>query len=172
VLASPDSFPTLQKALQSNPTLTVELKHESETVALRSRGLRGILDFISYFVGAVMALGATLVRSMSCIRWSDGRKREMATLRAIGFGAVPIVISVIIESLLLALPGALLGVLLAWLFFQRQCVSPMGISFKLTITPALATLGITWALTMGLIGGVMPAIRAARIPVTTALRAT
>lgn len=172
VLETPAAFDTLQKALQANPTLTVELRHEAESADLRSKGLRGILNFVSYFVGAVMAIGATLGAINVMYSMVDGRKREIATLRAIGFSPSPIVISVLIESLVLALPGAILGVLVAWVFFNGNAVSPMGISFKLTVTPALALLGITWALLMGLIGGVMPAVRAARVPVATALRAT
>jgi putative ABC transport system permease protein len=93
-------------------------------------------------------------------------------LRAIGFRSGPIVAATLCESILLALPGALLGVLLAWALFHRMAVSPFGFSFQLDVTPALAVIGIVWALAMGLIGGLLPALRAGRVPVTTALRAT
>jgi putative ABC transport system permease protein len=76
------------------------------------------------------------------------------------------------RSILLALPGALLGGVLAWAFFNGLSASPFGYSFQLAVTPSLALIGIVWALVMGLVGGLLPALRAARVPVTTALRAT
>ena len=77
----------------------------------------------------------------------------------------------ICESVLLALPGALLGGALAWIFFNGMSASPFGFSFQLAVTPHLALIGIAWALAMGLVGGLLPALRASRVPVTTALRA-
>jgi len=82
------------------------------------------------------------------------------------------VASILVESILWALPGALLGCLLAWALFNGLAASPFGYSFRLAVTPSLAALGIGWALGMGLLGGLLPALRAARVPVTTALRAT
>ena len=80
--------------------------------------------------------------------------------------------SILCESILLALPAALLGVALAWTLFNGLSVSPFGYNFQLTVTPSLAVLGVGWALGMGLLGGIFPALRAARVPVTTALRAS
>lgn len=105
------------------------------------------------------------------------RSREIATLRAIGFGSTPVVISIMLEALLLALFGALIGAALAWIFFNGNAVSTLGanftqVVFRLTVTPQLVALGIIWACLIGLIGGLFPAIRAARLPVATALRAT
>jgi putative ABC transport system permease protein len=102
----------------------------------------------------------------------DARRRELATLRAIGFGSGAIVVATLVESMLLALPGALCGAALAWLFFHGMAVSPFGFSFQLDVTSKLAAIGVAWALFMGLVGGLLPALRAARVPVTTALRAT
>jgi putative ABC transport system permease protein len=130
------------------------------------------VDFVSYFVAMVMAIGATLAAINVMYAVVDSRKREIATLLAIGFRSAPIVLSVLIESMLLALPGALLGVLVAWLFFNGNTVSPFGITFHLAVTPLLVSLGILWATVMGILGGITPAIRAARVPVATALRAT
>jgi putative ABC transport system permease protein len=79
---------------------------------------------------------------------------------------------VLCESVFLAVPGALLGVALAWIFFNGLSASPFGYSFQLAVTPSLAVTGVVWALAMGLAGGLLPAVRAARVPVTTALRAT
>jgi putative ABC transport system permease protein len=104
------------------------------------------------------------------------RSLEVATLRAIGFGGVPIVISVLIEALLLSLLGGLLGAALAWVFFNGHSVSTLGgafaqVVFKLTVTRTLIVTGIVWACIIGLLGGFFPALRAARIPVAEALRA-
>lgn len=171
ILDSVKAFDTYSQALQSNPTLSVDLKHEQEVLAQAAKGLTSIMDFISYFVGSVMAIGATLGAINAMYAIVDSRKREIATLRAVGFSNGPIVLAVLIESLLIAIPGALLGVLLAWLFFNGDAVSPFGVSFKLVVTPMLAGMGIAWALVMGLIGGLFPAIRAGRVSVATALRA-
>jgi putative ABC transport system permease protein len=78
---------------------------------------------------------------------------------------------VLTEAVLLVLPGAILGVLAAWLLFNGNIVSPIGMSFRLTVTPHLVALGVAWALSMGLLGGLLPALRASRASVTTALRA-
>ena len=134
--------------------------------------LNGLLDFVSYFVGTIMALGATLGAVNSLYSIVDARRRELATLRAIGFGSGAIVASILCESVLLALPGALLGAGLAWALFNGLSVSPFGYSFQLEVTRSLALTGVVWALAMGLFGGLLPALRTARVPVTTALRAT
>jgi putative ABC transport system permease protein len=129
------------------------------------------LYFVAYFVGSIMALGATLGAVNSLYAIVDSRRRELATVRAIGFGPGPIVVSVLVEAVLLAIPGALLGSGLAFILFNGLAASPLGYSIRLTVTASLAGLGILWALGMGLLGGLFPALRAARIPVTTALRA-
>ena len=105
------------------------------------------------------------------MRSVDSRQREIGTLRAIGFSSGAVVLAVLLESMLLALPGALLGSVLAWLLFDGLAASPLGYSFRLSVTSSLAVLGIEWALAMGLLGGLLPALRAARMPVVTALRA-
>ena len=102
----------------------------------------------------------------------DARRREIATLRAIGFNSGPIIISVLLEGMALALPGALLGALIAWAAFNGNVVDVQGLIFKLTVTPHIVVIAILWALAIGLIGGSLPALRAARAPVATALRAT
>jgi putative ABC transport system permease protein len=107
----------------------------------------------------------------------SARSREIATLRALGFGATSVVISVFVEALLLALLGGAIGALAAWLFFDGDVVSTSGgqvaqIVFALAFTPGLVAIGVIWACAIGLIGGLFPAVRAARLPVATALRAT
>ena len=171
-LRSPADFPALQRALEANPSLHLEARHAREAVEEGIRGLNGLLNFAAYFVGSIMAVGATLGAVNSLYAIVDSRRREIATLRAIGFGSAAIGASILCESILLALPGAVLGVILAWALFHKMSVSPFGFSFQLAVTPSLAVIGVAWALAMGLIGGLLPALRAARVPVTTALRAT
>ncbi len=172
VLSTPSSFAQLRATLKADPSMDVELEHEAQVREQDTKTLTGIMNFVSYFVGVVMAIGATLGAVNVMYAIIDARRREMATLRALGFGAGAIATAVMLESLLLALPGAILGVLLAWLFFHGTQVSPAGASFQLVITWQLALLGVTWALIMGLLGGLAPALRAGRVMVATALRAT
>jgi putative ABC transport system permease protein len=170
MLQSPADFDTFRDALQANPTLHLEVQHEREAVLEDFKQLKGILDFASYFVGTIMAIGATLGAVNSLYAIVDARRRELGTLRAIGFGSGAVVASILCESLLFSLPGALLGGALAWVFFNGLSASPFGYNFQLAVTPSLALIGIAWALGMGLAGGLLPALRAARVPVATALR--
>jgi putative ABC transport system permease protein len=172
MLESPAAFAHFANAIKTNPTLRLDTKHEKEVLEDQFKQLDGILNFASYFVGAIMAIGATLGAVNSLYAIVDSRRRELATLRAIGFGGGPIVAGVITESILLAIPGALLGAGIAWLFFSGLSASTFGFSFQLAVTPSLVAVGITWALIMGFLGSLLPALRAARVPVTTALRAT
>jgi putative ABC transport system permease protein len=171
MLQSPASFAAFRDALQANPTLHLEVQHERDAMLDNFRQLKGILDFASYFVGAIMAIGATLGAVNSLYAIVDSRRRELGTLRAIGFGSGAVIASILCESLLFALPGALLGSAVAWVFFNGLSASPFGYNFQLTVTPSLGLIGIAWALTMGFAGGLLPALRAARLPVATALRA-
>lgn len=171
MLDSPAAFATVRDALAADPTLHLEVQREREATEDDFKQLNALFNFIAYFVGSIMAVGATLGAVNSLYAIVDSRRRELATLRAIGFRGTPIIFSVICESVLLALPGALLGGALAWIFFNGMTASPFGFGFQLAVTPHLALIGIAWALAMGLIGGVLPALRASRVPVTTALRA-
>jgi putative ABC transport system permease protein len=172
MLQSPADFDVFRNALQANPTLRLEAQRERDAVAAGFKDLKGILNFASYFVGAIMAIGATLGAVNCLYSIVDSRRREMGTLRAIGFGTGVITASILCESLLFALPGALLGGALAWVLFNGLSASPFGFSFQLAVTPSLGLIGILWALGMGLVGGVLPALRAARLPVATAIRAS
>ena len=171
MLESPDRFTALKAAIDANPSMHLAVKHEAEATEDSVKQLNGILNFISYFVGAIMGIAATLGAANSLYAVVDGRRRELATLRALGFRGGAVVASVLTESILLALPGALLGAGLAWILFNGLTASPFGFTFHLAVTAPIALTGIIWALVMGLIGGFLPAIRAARLPVTTALRA-
>ncbi len=123
-----------------------------------------------------MAIGAMFGALNSMYSAVAARGLEIATLRAIGFGALPVLLSVMIEALLLSLIGGVIGASLAWLFFNGHSVSTLGgafahVFFQLTVTPALIITGIVWACIIGLLGGFFPALRAARLPVAEALRA-
>jgi putative ABC transport system permease protein len=172
MLQSPAAFAELVNAIKGNPLLRVKVEHEADLAEAGVQRVNGILDFVSYFVGAILAVAATIGAANSLYALVDSRRRELATLRAVGFSGAPIVASTLSEAILLAIPGALIGAGLAWLFFDGLTASPFGFSFHLAVTPYLAALGIGWALGMGVISGLLPAVRAARVPVTVALRAT
>jgi putative ABC transport system permease protein len=171
-LESASAYEAFRGAIEKNPSLQLEAKRETEAARDAFKELNSLLDFISYFVGAIMAVGATLGAVNSLYAIVDARRAELATLRAIGFGAGAIMVSILIESILLALPGAIFGAALAWALFNGLLASPFGYSIQLAVTPALAAIGVLWAFAMGVIGGLLPGLRAARVSVTTALRAT
>jgi putative ABC transport system permease protein len=171
------SLDQLKRALAADPTLHVDAYRESDFAAAQSRALNTVLKWIGYFIGGMMAAGALFGALNSLYASVSARSREIATLRAIGFGAGPVILSVLAEALLLAIAGGLLGALCAWAFFNGH-VSSMEvnglqppIAFAMAVTPALVGLGIIWACVIGLAGGLFPALRAARLPVARALNA-
>ncbi|HEX4097446.1 MAG TPA: ABC transporter permease [Caulobacteraceae bacterium] len=170
-LQSPAAFGRFKDALTSNPQLQVDVKRQSQYMKDQLAQVTTLLNFVGYFVGVIMAVGATFGAINTMYAAVDARSREIATLRAIGFGGGAVLISVMVESLLLAVPGALLGAAAAWLLFNGHAANIASLSFPLAVTPALVVLGIVFSLIIGLIGGFLPSIRAARLPVATALRA-
>jgi putative ABC transport system permease protein len=176
-LESPAALPAFKQALTRDPQLSVDVSSERQYYAQQSERMSKVLSFVAYVVGGIMAIGALFGALNTMYSAVSTRSQEIATLRAIGFGSSPVVISVMIEALLLALIGAAIGAALAWLFFNGNAVSTLGgnftqVVFRLTVTPDLIALGIIWACFIGIIGGLFPAIRAARLPVATALRAS
>jgi putative ABC transport system permease protein len=171
-LTSPGAFREFKDALTSNPQLQVKVERVNDYYAEQIKPLTSLLGFVGYFVGGVMAVGVLFGALNTMYAAVDARKREIATLRALGFGGTAVVISVMVESLALAIPGALLGALAAWLLFNNHGINMAGVSFQMDVSPSLVILGLIWATVIGLIGGLAPAIRAARLPVATALRAT
>jgi putative ABC transport system permease protein len=176
LLESPNAYQTFSDAVTTDPSLSVDVMREPEYYSQQSQQLRGILNAVSYFVGGIMAVGALFAALNTMYSAVSARSVEIATLRAIGFGPVGVVVSVLSEALLLALLGALLGAGVAWFLFGGNTIS-MGGSvgsaiFELKITPTLLAIGIGWACAVGLLGGLFPAVRAARLPVATALRST
>jgi putative ABC transport system permease protein len=177
-LAAPDSLKLLSAKLDKDPTLQVNARLESQYYEQQSQAFSRLLALIANVVAIIMAIGAIFAALNTMYSAVASRTVEIATLRAIGFGALPVLVSVIVEALLLALIGAVLGALIAWLIFNGNTVSTLAggtglqqVVFHLHIGRALVALGIVWACVVGLIGGLAPAIRAARLPVATALRA-
>jgi putative ABC transport system permease protein len=172
MLQTESSLAEITRAIKANPTLRIVAKTQAAVAEENNQQLSNILNFVAYFVGSIMALAATVGAANSLYAIVDGRRRELATLRALGFDSVPIILALLLEAIVLALPGALLGALLAWVLFNGLLASPFGSSFRLAVTPALVLLGLGWALAMGVLSGLLPAVRASRVPVTVALRAT
>jgi putative ABC transport system permease protein len=171
-LESPEAFDPLQRALAANPALDVEVQW-SEAFYRNSVGeWTSWFTTMAYLLGSIMALGAlfaTLNIMHTAVRL---RAREIATLRALGFGAAPVAASVIVEVLILALAGAVIGAAVAWVFFNGNANDIRGrVVFNLAVTPRLVAIGTIWALIVALLGSAAPAIRSARLPVATALRA-
>jgi putative ABC transport system permease protein len=171
VLDSSNSLSKFKSALNDNPAIAVDVKTVADDFAENFGQLNRLLDFVAYFVGGVMASGAIFGALNSLYASVDARRREIATLRAIGFNSGSIITSVLIEGLALAVPGALLGAAIAWLLFNGNVVSTGGLIFHLSVTGHVFIVAMVWALVIGLIGGSLPALRAARAPVATAMRA-
>jgi putative ABC transport system permease protein len=176
LLDSAAAFDAFKDALTTDPRLKVDVQREPDYYAAQSKDLSKTIKIVGTTVAVIMAIGAMFGALNSMYSAVATRSLEIATLRAIGFGGVPIVISVLIEALLLSLLGGLLGAGLAWVFFNGHSVSTLGgafaqVVFKLTVTRTLIVTGIVWACMIGLLGGFFPALRAARIPVAEALRA-
>jgi putative ABC transport system permease protein len=175
-LENPDAFNAFKDALTTNPTLSVDVKRETDYYKAQAQQLNKLLNFLAYFVGSIMAIGAVFGALNAMYSAVAARSLEIATLRAIGFGSFSVVVSVLIEALALALAGGAIGAIFAWLFFNGNTVSTLGgnftqVVFHLTVSPTLLVTGIVWACVIGVIGGLFPAIRAARLPVAAALRA-
>jgi putative ABC transport system permease protein len=176
LLTGPEQFDRFKDALTTDPQLKVDVKREPEYYAAQSKGLSQAINFVGTTVAIIMAIGAMFGALNSMYSAVAARGQEIATLRAIGFGALPVLASVMVEALLLSLLGGVIGAALAWLFFNGHSVSTLGgafaqVVFQLTVTRALIVTGIIWACVIGLLGGLFPALRAARLSVAEALRA-
>lgn len=176
-LTSPTAFDRFRAALLANPTLQVHVMRERDYYRGQSKSVAGLLTFVSTVVGAIMAVGAAFTALNTMYSAVAGRTTEIATLRALGFKPPAVVASVVVEAMLLALLGALIGAAVAWLLFNGVSLNTEGadafgsqVAFKLLVSPRIVVVGIIWACAIGLIGGLLPALRAARLPVASALR--
>jgi putative ABC transport system permease protein len=175
-LTSPAAFTAFKDTLTTDPRLDVKVVREDEYFASQSQALSAIINFLGTLIAGLMAVGATFGALNTMYTAVASRTREIATLRALGFGAGPVVVSILVESLTLALAGGVVGAAAAYFAFNGYKASTINfqsfsqVAFAFAVTPPLLVGGIVIALLMGLIGGLFPAIRAARMPVVTALR--
>ena len=171
-LASPDSLDTFKKALTTNPALSVDVIRHSDWYARIASQSTFALALLGYVVGTVMAIGALFGCLNTMYSAVSTRGREIATLRALGYGAFPVAVSVILEAVLLSVTGALIGAGIAWALYDGKQDLFGNSVFHLSVSPAQVELGVIWAAAVALLGGLFPSIRAARRPVVEALRAT
>lgn len=175
-LTGADAFKAFSESLENNPQLKVKASTTLDFFAKQSEQMTKILRIIGITVGAIMAVGAVFGALNTMFAAVAARAREIATLRAIGFRGLPVVVAVMLETTLLALLGGLIGGGLAWLLFNGFEASTMAagsvgkLSFNLAVSPGLLWEGVKWALAIGFVGGLFPAVRAASLPVTAALR--
>jgi putative ABC transport system permease protein len=175
-LNSPGAFQEFKDSLTTNPQLSVKVVRQSEYYAQQSETMTRLITTLGFLIAVLMAIGAVFGALNTMYSAVAARTREIATLRALGFGAGAVVVSLMIESLLLALAGGLLGGGLAYLAFNNFHTSTMNfqsfsqVTFAFRVTPELLARGITWSAIIGVIGGLFPAIRAARLPIAAALR--
>jgi putative ABC transport system permease protein len=170
MLDSPEVFDMFKDALTTNPAVSVDVTREDVYFAKLSKPLNDFLTLVAYAVGGIMGLGAVFGALNTMYSAVSARTVEIATLRAIGFGAGAIVISVFAEALVLTLIGAALGAGLAWLLFSGIVVVSDYYIYTLVVKPSLIMIGVVWAVTTGILGGLFPALRAANLPIATALR--
>ncbi|RMH93417.1 ABC transporter permease [Lysobacter pythonis] len=171
-----DGLARLKAALAADPRLKLDAETTRHYYGKQSERLKKLLDILGRVIGTIMAIGAVFGALNSMYAAVAGRAREIATLRAIGFRGGPVVMAVMLETMLLAAAGGVLGAGLAWLVFNGYSVSTLGenfsqVVFQFHVSPSLLWTGLKWALGIGLVGGLFPALRAARMPVTEALRA-
>lgn len=175
-LGSPDDYQKFKDALTTNPRLNVKVQRQSDYYAEQSTAVTKLITTLGFLIAFLMAVGAVFGALNTMYTAVSTRAREIATLRALGFGSGPVIASILLESLLLALIGGLIGGGLAYLCFDGFRTSTLNfqsfsqVTFAFNVTPQLLARGITWAAVIGLIGGLFPAIRAVRLPIAVALR--
>jgi putative ABC transport system permease protein len=175
-LNSPADFGKFKDALTSDPRLSVQVIRETDYFAEQSQLLTRIVTRLGFLIAAMMGVGAVFGAINTMYSAVASRTREIATLRALGFGGGPVVISVIVESIFLAVVGGLIGGSIAYLAFNGYHASTINwqsfsqVAFAFRVTPALLIQGFVYSVVIGLVGGLFPAIRAARTSVAAALR--
>jgi putative ABC transport system permease protein len=175
-LASPDSYQQLKDSLTSNPQLTVTPMRAGDYYGSQTEVLQRIIRTIGGIIAVLMGIGAVFGAVITMYTAVASRTREIATLRALGFGSIPVVFSVLAEAILLGIVGGVIGGAVAWLAFDGYQTATMNfqsfsqIAFSFAVTPQLLLTALIISLVMGTLGGLLPAIRAATLPVVTALR--
>jgi putative ABC transport system permease protein len=174
--ASDAGLAALTQTIARDRRLSINVLRQPEYYARQANVLATLIDVLGYSVAIFMAIGA-MFGALNCMYSAiSSRQVEIATLRAIGFGGAPVVVSVLLEAVLLALVGGAVGGGLAWLYCDGASLSTLNFStfsqvaFDFRVTRGLLARGLVWSLAIGIAGGLLPAIRAARLPVTSALR--
>ncbi len=175
-LSSAGAFQQFKDALTTNPKLTVQVSRLADFYADQSTAVTSFVSTIGVRVASMMALGALFGALNTMYGAVSSRTREIATLRALGFGSSPIVVSVLFESIVLALAGGIVGGMISYFVFNGFTATTMNfqtfsqVTFAFAVTPALLVRAMIWATVLGLLGGIFPAIHAARLPIAAALR--
>jgi putative ABC transport system permease protein len=175
-LTSPAALPQFQDALTTDPRLNVKVLRQADYYAEQSTGVTTLITTLGVLVASLMAVGAVFGALNTMYSSVAARAREIATLRALGFGRGAVVVSVMLESIVLALLGGAAGAALAYLVFNGFQAATVNwqsfsqVTFAFAVTPLLLIVGIVLATVIGLFGGLLPAIRAAYIPIAVALR--
>ena len=170
------AFETFKDALTTDPRLDVMVERETDYFIEQSLMLHGIITSLGFLVAALMGVGAVFGAVNTMYSAVATRAREIATLRALGFGTGPVILSVLVESMLLALAGGAVGGAGAYLAFNGYQAATLNwtsfsqVTFAFAVTPGILIMGLVWSLLMGLVGGLLPAWRSARLPVASALR--
>ena len=166
----------LNQRLAADPRLTSTLIPEQEFFAAQSASRAALIDAFAYLIAGIMALGSVFGALATMFTAVSRRSIEIATLRALGFHAVPVVVSVLVEATVLALAGGVLGAAVVYAVLDGYTASTLNpaagsqLAFAFRVTPESIRLGLGWAIAVGVIGGMAPAMRAARLPITTVLR--
>jgi putative ABC transport system permease protein len=175
-LESTQAFDAFKDWVTTNPQLNVMVRRENEYYAAQSRALSTLIRGLGFAIAFLMGIGAVFGAILTMYTAVATRAREIATLRALGFNTGSVLVSVLGESIALAAIGGAIGGIAAYLGFNGYQTSTMNfqtfsqVAFAFRVTPALLIMGIVYALMMGLVGGLLPAIRAARLPIPSALR--
>jgi putative ABC transport system permease protein len=175
-LESADSYDTFRDWLLNNPQLNVSVRREKDYYASQSKTLTALIETLGYGIAALMGIGAIFGAILTMYTAVATRSREIATLRALGFNTSSVLMSVLVESMVLGAIGGIIGGTAAYLAFNGYQTSTMNfqtfsqVAFAFRVTPRLLVTGLLYALAMGLIGGLFPAVRAARLPIPVALR--
>lgn len=175
-LRSGDSFTAFRDRLTTDPRVKLKVMREREYYESQSRFVHSLITNLGTIIALLMGIGAVFAAVNTMYSAVASRTREIATLRALGFRAGAVMVSVIVESMLLALVGGAAGAMIAYVGFNGYQAATMNwqsmstIAFAFRVTPALLLQGLAYALVLGLLGGLLPAIRAARLPVVVALR--
>jgi putative ABC transport system permease protein len=174
-LVSPDSFQQFKDAVTADPRLNVDVVREIDYYAKQSSRLTTLITILGGVVAFIMAIGAIFAGLNTMYSAVAERGREIATMRALGFGAVAVVFSFLIEALLISFIGGLVGCvavlpLNGWTTATMNWQTFSNLAFAFKVTTDLLVMGVIFALAIGIVGGLLPAIRAANTPVATALR--